>query len=201
MSKLPKSFYLKGNVLEVGKKLLGKFLCTKIDGTLTSGMIVETEAYNGVSDKASHAFGNRRTNRTEIMFAEGGVSYVYLCYGIYSLFNVVTNEKEIPHAVLIRAVEPIDGIEKMLLRRGKQKLEKNLTSGPGILSQALGINFRRHNGLDLQKNEIWIESRGVEIMENEIVKSTRVGVDYAEEDAKLPWRFRIKNSKWTSKAK
>ncbi len=201
MSKLPKSFYLNENVLEVSEKLLGKFLCTKIDGVLTSGIIVETEAYNGISDKASHAFGNRRTKRTEIMFGEGGVSYVYLCYGIYSLFNVVTNLKENPHAVLIRGIEPIDGIEKMLERRDKSKLETNLTSGPGILSKALGINFREHNGLDLQKDEIWIESRGVEISKNEILKSPRVGVDYAEEDAKLPWRFRIKNNKWVSKAK
>ncbi|KAA3606511.1 MAG: DNA-3-methyladenine glycosylase [Calditrichaeota bacterium] len=201
MSKLPKSFFLNENVLEVSEQLLGKVLCTKIDGILTSGMIVETEAYNGISDKASHAFGNRRTKRTEIMFGEGGFSYVYLCYGIYSLFNVVTNLKEIPHAVLIRAIEPIDGIEKMLERRGKSKLETNLTSGPGILSQALGINFREHNGLDLQKDEIWIESRGVEISKNEILRSSRVGVDYAEEDAKLPWRFRIQNNKWTSKAK
>lgn len=199
MKKLPKSFYLNENVLEVSEQLLGKILCTNVDGVLTSGKIVETEAYNGISDKASHAFGNKRTKRTEIMFGEGGFSYVYLCYGIYSLFNVVTNQKEIPQAVLIRAIEPIDGIDKMLERRGKTKLDQTLTSGPGILTQALGINFHKHSGLDLLKDEIWIESRGVEISKNEILKSPRVGVDYAGEFSSLPWRFRILNRKKTSK--
>jgi DNA-3-methyladenine glycosylase len=190
---LPPSFYQHQDVLHVSQELLGKFLCTNLDGKLTSGMIIETEAYQGPKDRASHAFGNRRTRRTEVMFQQGGVCYVYLCYGIHALFNVITNTYNIPHAVLIRAIQPIEGIDYMLERRKQTKLNTKLTSGPGALAQALGITVA-HTGLSLTGPQIWIEDRGIKIDPKDIVASPRVGVDYAKEDALLPWRFRINNS-------
>ncbi len=189
MSKLPKDFYLQVDVVSLSKQLLGKILFTKEGKTITAGIITETEAYAGEIDKASHAFGGRRTSRTETMYAEGGISYVYLCYGMYSLFNVVTNQKDIPHAVLVRAIQPIEGIEKILQRRKSEKLKKGLTTGPGKVSLALGINFRSHNAQNLSGNKIWIEDRGIIIPERLINKGPRIGVDYAGEDAKLPYRF------------
>src|SRR6187401_2876534 len=145
MRKLGIVFYQRANVLQIAKELLGKILVTKWDGIETSGRIVEVEAYNGIIDKASHAAGGRRTNRNEIMYAKGGVAYVYLCYGIHHLFNVVTNNPETPHAILIRALEPIKGIESMLKRVGKKKLDNTLTRGPGNLSRSLGL-FTKHSG-------------------------------------------------------
>ncbi|MBA3238475.1 MAG: DNA-3-methyladenine glycosylase [Parachlamydiaceae bacterium] len=190
---LPLSFYQYQDVLHISQELLGKFLCTSINSELTSGMIIETEAYRGPEDRASHAFGNRRTRRTEVMFQQGGVCYVYLCYGIHFLFNVITNTQDIPHAVLIRAIKPVDGLESMLERRKQTKLNAKLTSGPGTLSQALGITIA-HSGLSLTGPQIWIEDRGVMIDPKDIIASPRVGVDYAKEDALLPWRFRINKS-------
>ena len=137
--KLPKAFYLRPNVVQISRDLLGKFLYTNIDGILTGGMIVETEAYSGENDKACHAHLGRRTNRTEIMYAEGGVAYVYLIYGIYNLFNIITNEKDKADAVLIRAIEPTEGLKEMQLRRNLSRVQPNLTAGPGLLTQALGI--------------------------------------------------------------
>ncbi len=199
--KLPLNFYTQENVIQIAKDLLGKFLMTRIDGeNVTGGMIVETEAYAGVTDRASHAYGNRRTNRTETMFTEGGISYVYLCYGIHNLFNIVTNKTDIPHAVLIRAIEPTLGIDLMIQRRKKKKLDFSLTSGPGSLSEALGIT-RNQNSISLLDDEIWIEDHGISVPESMIIASPRVGVGYAKEDALLPWRFRIKENPWTSKSK
>ena len=148
MEKLGAEFYGRDDVLMIAKELLGKVLCTHFDGIFTSGRIVETEAYNGIVDKASHSFGGRRTNRTETMYGEGGIAYVYLCYGIHHLFNVVTNVKDTPHAVLIRALEPVDGIEDMLIRCNKKKLDFSLTRGPGNVSKALGIGTK-HTGQEL----------------------------------------------------
>lgn len=190
MSKLSRDFYLRGDVVQISKDLLGKYLFTKIGSKITAGIITETEAYAGVMDKASHAYNNRRTDRTEIMFARGGLSYVYLCYGIHHLFNVVTNVKDTPHAVLIRAIKPVEGIDLILKRRNALKVHSKLTSGPGTVSQALGI-LTKHNGLDLTDNEIWIEDKGVKILKNEIISGPRIGVDYAGEDAKLPYRFNV----------
>jgi DNA-3-methyladenine glycosylase len=136
--KLPLSFYRQKNVCKVAKALIGKVLVTTFDDIETAGRIVETEAYNGIADKASHAWNGRRTNRTEIMYADGGISYVYLCYGIHHLFNVVTNIENTPHAVLIRALEPLTGIDTMLYRTRKAKLDHTLTRGPGNVSKALG---------------------------------------------------------------
>jgi DNA-3-methyladenine glycosylase len=190
--KLKKAYYLEPNVVKLAKDLLGKVLVTKEGRTITSGIITETEAYNGIVDKASHAYGNRRTNRTEIMFKEGGTSYVYLCYGIHYLFNVVTNVKDHPHAVLIRAIQPLQGKELILRRRGVAKPDKKLCVGPGKVSQALGINMK-HNGLDLTGNKIWIEDIGIKIKPKDILVGPRIGVDYAGEDAKLPYRFWVES--------
>ncbi|HEY1032965.1 MAG TPA: DNA-3-methyladenine glycosylase [Flavipsychrobacter sp.] len=197
---LPESFYTRKDVVKIAQELLGKVLVTNIDGIYTSGMIVETEAYAGAADKASHAHGNRRTKRTEIMFWQGGMAYVYLCYGIHHLFNVVTNVRDVPHAVLIRAVEPLEGIEHMLERRGKEKLTPSLTAGPGAMSMALGIHTSQ-TGKSLLSNEIYIEDRGFRIPSEDIVTSTRVGVAYAQDDAYLPYRFSIRGNKYVSKGK
>ncbi len=197
---LPESFYTRKDVVKIAQELLGKVLVTNIDGIYTSGMIVETEAYAGAADKASHAHGNRRTKRTEIMFGQGGMAYVYLCYGIHHLFNVVTNMRDVPHAVLIRAVEPLEGIEHMLERRGKEKLTPSLTAGPGAMSMALGIHTSQ-TGKSLLDNEIYIEDRGFRIPSKDIVPGTRVGVAYAQEDAYLPYRFFIRGNKYVSKGK
>lgn len=197
---LPLSYYQQEDVLELSRELLGKFIFTKIDQTLTGGMIVETEAYRGPEDKASHAYGLRRTNRNAVMYHEGGCIYVFICYGLYPMLNIVTNRAEIPHAILIRGIEPITGLEIMLERRKKSKIERSLTGGPGALAQALGIGIQL-NGTLLTGPEIWIENRGIQIKEEQILASPRVGIDYAGEDAALPWRFRIKNHPYTSPAK
>lgn len=198
MQKLPLTFYRRDNVVQISKELLGKYLFTNFEGMITGGMIVETEAYAGTLDKASHAHGGRRTKRTETMYANGGICYVYLCYGIHHLFNVVTHAHETPHAVLIRAIEPVMGIDIMMLRRNKQKEDYSLTNGPGSMCQALGINTK-HDGISLLENEIWIEDRGTVITEDQIISGPRVGVAYAKEDAQLPYRFRIKANLWAGK--
>lgn len=198
---LNKDFYRRDNVLLIAQELLGKVLVTNIDGLVTSGVIVETEAYVGVNDRASHAYGGRRTNRTEVMYHDGGVAYVYLCYGIHHLFNVVTNIDGVPHAVLIRAVEPLEGIEIMLERRGKEVLTPSLTAGPGSLSQSLGIKTAHSDVSLLDNTGIYIEDRNVNIKKEQIVANTRVGVAYAQDDAYLPYRFFIKGNKYVSKGK
>lgn len=195
--KLPLSFYRQKNVCTVAKALLGKVLVTAIDGKITAGRIVETEAYNGIVDKASHAWNGRRTDRTEIMYASGGVSYVYLCYGIHHLFNVVTNEADIPHAVLIRALEPLTGVEYMLERTRKIKLDVSLTRGPGNLTKAMGIQTR-HSGISLQKEELFIAADAFTLKPSQVLATPRIGVDYAGEDAALPYRFIVKGSNWVS---
>lgn len=189
--KLEPDFYLRNNVLQIAHELMGKFLVTNINGQLTSGMIIEAEAYNGVIDKASHAYGGRRTKRNEIMYANGGTAYVYLCYGIHHLFNVVTNKKDIPHAILIRGVVPVDGIDTILERRKHDTVNNITTNGPGTLSTALGIKTL-HSGISLSGNVIWIEDRGIEFHKKDILTSPRIGVDYAGKDALLPYRYRLK---------
>ncbi len=186
--KLPVSFYRQKNVTKAAKALLGKLLVTTFDGILTAGRITETEAYNGINDKASHAWNGRRTRRTETMYAAGGVSYVYLCYGIHHLFNVVTNEAEIPHAVLIRSIEPVFGINTMLQRTGKKVAAPAFAKGPGNVSKALGIKTG-HTGMDLQNKEIFIADDGYPVNPKQIIATPRIGVDYAAEDALLPYRF------------
>ena len=196
--KLPENFYQRNDVTIISKELLGKFLISDIDGVITGGMITEVEAYNGISDKASHAFGGRRTNRTEPMYGKGGICYVYLCYGIHHLFNVVTNKINTPHVVLIRAIEPIIGIDEMLKRRKKINIQPTLTSGPGSMSSSLGIKTS-DSGSDLCGNRIYIEDRGINISDSKIISTKRVGVDYAGKDALLKYRFYIKGNKFISK--
>lgn len=196
---LDASFYENPDVVFLAKKLLGKMLVTNRDGIKTAGIIVETEAYKGPEDKACHAYNMRRTKRTEVMFSQGGVGYVYLCYGMHHLFNVVTGPIDSPHAVLIRAIEPVLGIESMLRRRNKKKLERTLTAGPGLLCQALGINMS-FNAARLNSEYIQILHHST-VEKDNVICSARVNVSYAKEDAKLPWRFRVKDSKWTSLAK
>ncbi|MCY7410674.1 MAG: DNA-3-methyladenine glycosylase [Chitinophagales bacterium] len=198
MKKLPQSFYMDADVFKVAKKLLGKFLVTNFNGIITSGMITEVEGYNGEIDSASHAFKARRTQRNEIMYATGGTAYVYICYGIHHLFNVITNEKDIPHAILIRSIEPVENIDVMMKRRGKKKLDYALTAGPGALSKALGIHIK-HNGELLYSNLIWIEDRGVKIHSRKIVSTIRVGVEGAGRDARLPYRYIIEGNKWITR--
>ncbi|MDH5367990.1 MAG: DNA-3-methyladenine glycosylase [Cyclobacteriaceae bacterium] len=192
--RIDQNFYFENDVTYIAKTLLGKTLCTNINGVQTSAYIVETEAYS-VKEKGCHAYNYKKTNRTSIMFQKGGIAYIYLCYGIHNLFNVVTNIEGEPEAVLIRAIEPINGVETMEQRRGLKG--KALTSGPGKLTSALGIKHN-HNGISLLSDNIWIEE-GKKIDEIEIVSTTRIGIDYAEEDAFLPWRYYIRGNKYISK--
>ena len=185
---LDRDFYSGEDVVAISRALLGKVLCSDIKGRITKTIITETEAYAGVNDKASHAYGGRRTKRTEIMYAKGGTAYVYLCYGIHHLFNVVTNKPDTPHAVLIRAGSPLEGIELMKKRRGKIKTDKILLSGPGSFAKAMGITTEL-SGASLIDGNIWIEDRNLCVADNEIRVGPRVGVDYAQEDAARPYRF------------
>lgn len=189
MNKLPISFYDRDDVILIAQELIGKVLCANVDGIIAKGIITETEAYAGVLDKASHAFGGRRTQRTETMFGKPGISYVYLCYGVHSLFNVVTNKENVPHAVLIRGIHPIEGVETVFSRRKTKEPLHRIADGPGKLTQALGIEFRVHNNLDLIEDEIWIEDHGISVNSDEVTIGPRIGVDYAGEDALLPYRF------------
>lgn len=196
--KLPQSFYLGSDVVAIAKALLGKYLFTSIDGLVTGGYIVETEAYNGVVDRASHAYGNRRTKRTEIMFAEGGIAYIYLCYGIHEMLNIVTSTEGHAQAILIRAIEPTEGIETILLRRGMDKVKPNITAGPGSVANALGID-RKLNGISLQSDTLWLEDRGLHFGNDQIAAVPRIGVAYAGQDALLPYRFYVKDNPFVSR--
>lgn len=197
MKKLELDFYRRENVLQIAEELMGKLLITNKDGILTSGRIVECEAYAGTPDKASHAFGGRRTNRNEIMYGEGGTAYVYLCYGIHHLFNVVTHAKDTPHAILVRSLEPVKGMKDMLIRTGKSKVDNTLTRGPGNVSRALGI-FTKDNGTLLTGKNIYLADDGFVYAKKEIFTSSRIGVDYAGKDALLPYRFYIKGNPFVS---
>ena len=201
MSKiLDTAFFEQRDVVSVARQLLGKVLITNIDGEFTAGLIVETEAYSGHNDKACHA-SNGKTNRNRVMYEGGGVAYVYLCYGIHYLFNVVTNIKDFPDVVLVRAIEPLEGHSIMLKRRNKPKLDHTLTSGPGSLSQALGINLNLYGKKLSADCNIWIEEQGFAISPENIRSTPRIGVGYAAADALLPWRFYINNNKYVSRGK
>ena len=204
---LNNDFYRRLDTIQIAKDLLGKVLVTNVEGQTTAGMIVETEAYNGAEDKACHAFGRRFTKRTQVMYMEGGAAYVYLCYGLHHLFNIVTNIADTPHAVLIRAAEPLIGIDTMLHRTSKIKLDNTLAKGPGNMSKAFGIQ-KLHTGLLLNTNELFIaepEFATVKyaiklpvITAENIIATPRIGVDYAGEDALLPYRFYVKGDKYVS---
>lgn len=195
--KLSREFYTRSDTLEIAKDLLGKVLVVPtISSERVSAIIVETEAYLGAEDKAAHSYNNRRTKRTETMFARGGTVYIFFIYGMYFQFNVVVGEKDSPHAVLIRAVEPLENVETMRVRRGEMA-DKNLTSGPGKLCIALDID-RRFNNADLTENEIWIEE-GEKFSTENIACGKRIGIDYAEEYAEKPWRFWVKDNPFVSR--
>jgi len=194
---LGRDFYICTDTVSVARKLIGKKLVTFIGGRISSGIISETEAYTGVTDRASHAWGGRKTRRTEVMYRVGGTAYVYLCYGMHAMFNVVTGPEEDPQAILIRGIQPIDGLELMQKRRGRIN-GKGFTDGPGKVALALGI-LPQHSGLDLVAGSvasdvpaIWIEDTEVPVPVNRIFTTTRIGVDYAGPDALLPYRFVMK---------
>jgi len=195
--KLPREFYTRSNVLEVARDLLGKKLVVpNRAGTRVAGIIVETEAYRGPEDRASHAYGGRRTNRTETMYARGGTAYVYFVYGMYNQFNVVTNVEDIPHAILVRAIEPVEGLD-IIRRRRAGRSEYELTSGPGRLCIALGID-RRLDKADLRGERVWLEE-GVSISPRQIARGPRIGIDYAEKWITKPWRFWVKDNPFVSR--
>lgn len=197
MKKLPLQFYQRTDVIAIARDLIGKIIVTKINGAIASGRIVETEAYIGLTDKASHSFGGKRTARNEYMYAAAGIAYVYICYGMHHLFNVVTNKKDIPDAVLIRAVEPLTGIDVMLKRTGKRKSDNTLTKGPGNTARALGIS-KIHSGVNLLGDEIYIAEDDFEVAGHMIGSSKRIGVESAGSAANYPYRFYLKGNRFVS---
>lgn len=200
MKKLGIQFYDRENVVAIAKELIGKIVITKFDGITTSGRIVETEAYIALTDRASHSFGGKRTARNEHMYAKPAIAYVYICYGMHHLFNVTTNKKNIPDAILIRAVEPMQGITTMLKRTNKKKPDHTLTKGPGNVGKALGIS-KEHSGLNLLGSKIFIVDDADGKMffpENKIGSSPRIGVESAGASALLHYRFYVKGNKFVS---
>lgn len=196
MQKLSKDFYKRDDVTAIAKELLGKIVVTKFDEIYTAARIVETEAYAGIIDKASHAYNNRRTNRTEVMYGKSGKAYVYLCYGIHQMFNIVTNEVGNPDAVLIRGAEPIEGIDTMLIRMHKKIFDAAIGRGPGNVAKAMGI-FTTHTGTDLQSNQLYIADDRTTKFETMV--SRRIGVDFAGDHAKWLYRYYIKDNKHVTK--
>ncbi len=188
MNKLNEKYYTNQDVVFLAKDILGKVLHSNIDNKYTSGIITETEAYEGITDKASHAYNGKRTKRTETMYKKGGVAYVYLCYGMHPLFNIITNKVDIPHAILIRAIKPLEGIDIMLQRTNKINIPKDFSNGPGKVSKALGIKTE-HSGISLLDNLIWISDENIIFNKKNIIQTTRIGVGYAQEDALLQYRF------------
>lgn len=186
--KLTHTYYQQENTVAVAKDLLGKVIHSHIDQQHTSAIITETEAYVGTDDRACHAFGGRRTARNEAMYQAGGCTYVYLCYGMHHLLNIVTHKRDQPHAVLIRAIEPLVGVELMQQRRGNKTINNSFSNGPGKVSQSLGIRTE-HNGVNLCGPTVWIEDQDIQVNDNQIQTGARVGVEYAKEDAQLPYRF------------
>ena len=196
--KLPREFYTRRDVVAVARALLGQRLVVRArDGSRVAGIIVETEAYRGPEDRASHAFGGRRTRRTEIMYRIGGTAYVYFVYGMHHQFNVVTNVEDVPHAVLVRAVEPMEGVARMRRRRAGRS-ERELASGPGRLCAALGID-RRLDGADLLGERVWLEPGPRRIRSSEIASGPRIGIAYAGAWVKQPWRFWLTGSEHVSR--
>jgi len=197
MKKLPRSFYRRTDVVAIAKELLGKIIVTDIDGILTSARIVETEAYMGHVDRASHSYNGRRTARNEHMYSPAGTVYVYICYGMHTMLNVVTNDRDIPDAVLVRAAEPISGIDIMLERTGKRVLDNTLTRGPGNLAKALGIS-KTHSGSLFGDTHIHLYNDGHKLKAEQIGASKRIGVESAGDDALLPYRFYVRGNKFVS---
>lgn len=197
MKKLPQSFYDRTDVVTIARELLGKIVVTDINDRYTSGRIIETEAYVGNTDKASHSFEGRRTNRNEHMYSPPGTAYIYICYGVHHMLNVVTNKEGVPDAVLIRAVEPLEGVDIMLERTGKKVFDHTLTKGPGNTGKALGI-FRHMSGIYLMDSQIYLCDDGYKLNNSQIGISKRIGVESAGPDALLPYRFYVKNNPFVS---
>lgn len=195
--KLPLSFYNRADTLAIAQELIGKILVTQFDGCITTGRIVETEAYAGINDMASHARRGIRTSRTEVMYGKAGRAYVYLCYGIHQMFNIVTHEEGQPHAVLIRAVEPIDGWGWFSKRTGKLPGDRTIARGPGNVAKAFGLDTS-HSGIDLLGDQVFLAKEEKKIKKSEIVCTPRIGVDYAGKDALLPYRFILRNNPYVS---
>ncbi|MBT3251486.1 MAG: DNA-3-methyladenine glycosylase [Candidatus Marinimicrobia bacterium] len=187
--KIPLDYYLENDVVSLAKSFIGKVLYTQIDNVITGGIITETEAYRGPDDRASHAYENRKTQRTKIMFNSGGLAYVYLCYGIHQMFNIVSGEEGMPHAILIRGIYPVYGVDSIQARRNNiNKNVREICAGPGTLTQGLNINVS-HTGTSLLGDTIWLEDHKIHIHPNQITAGPRIGIDYAGDDANLPWRF------------
>jgi DNA-3-methyladenine glycosylase len=197
MISLTPAFFQQSDVTTIARQLLGKLLVSGVGGFFTSGIIVETEAYS-FKERGCHAWNKRLTPRTKVMFGPGGTIYVYFCYGMHHLFNVVTNVDHEPEAVLIRALEPLEGLDTMRLRRGVHLSDFALTSGPAKLSQALGISLI-HNQLSVIDSEVKILDSGVTIPNENVTVTPRIGIDYAGTDAQLPWRYLIRDNAWVSK--
>ncbi|MEO6584468.1 MAG: DNA-3-methyladenine glycosylase [Ferruginibacter sp.] len=198
MKKLPISFYARTDVVQIARELLGKIVTTNFNGEITAGRIVETEAYVAITDKASHAFAGKRTARNEHMYEAAGKTYVYICYGMHQMLNIVTNKKDIPDAILIRAIEPLAGVNIMLARTGKKVADSTLTKGPGNVGKALGIN-KKHSNLSLQDEAIYIYADELSTIEDSSIGSSkRIGVESAGADGFLPYRFFLKGNKYIS---
>ena len=197
MNKLPLSFYNRKDVLEIARDMLGKIVVTNINGLITSGRIVETEGYTGIHDKASHAFNGKRTSRNEHMYHAAGTAYIYVCYGLHQMLNIVTNAENIPDAILIRAIEPLDGLDIMAQRTGKKRTDLTITRGPGNVGKALGIH-KSYSGIHLLDEVIYLTQDGFKLEQDSIGISSRVGVESAGADALLPYRFYIKANKYVS---
>lgn len=191
MNRLQKSYFLQHDVLAIARDLLGKYVFTQKEGQLSGGIISEVEAYKGLEDKASHAYRGRRTRRNEMMYHEGGVAYMYLCYGIHSMLNFVTNVQDVPDAILIRGIIPTHGEELMLQRTGKRTMSASIGSGPGKVSKLLGLTTA-DNGCPLDGDALWVEDRGLRVLDDTVMVTPRIGVDYAGDDALLPYRFVLK---------
>jgi DNA-3-methyladenine glycosylase len=196
--KLPQAFYQQNDVVSIARDLLGKYLFTRTDGLLTGGIIVETEAYRGPEDVGSHAYNNRRTSRNDVMYAKGGVVYMYICYGIHDMLNIVTGEEGESHAVLIRAIEPTVGLDVMRLRLGFENDDRRLCKGPGALAKALGLK-KNHNGLSLESDTVWLEDLQNDIKHDDIVACPRIGLNIAEPYKSIPWRFYLRGNKHVSR--
>lgn len=202
--KLKRSFYSR-DTITVAKELLGKILVYNANGNILKGKIVETEAYLGVEDKAAHAYGGKRTKRMETMYGLPGTAYIYLIYGMYYCFNIITVKEGVPQGVLIRGIEPLQGIDQMVENRFKKPIKnltdrqkKNISDGPGKLSMAFGID-KTFNGIDLCGQKMYLEYGMDEKIK--VIETTRIGIDYAEEAKHFPYRYYIEGNPWVSKLK
>ena len=196
--KLTTDFYQREDTLQIARDLLGKSVFSSIDGELCGGIIIETEAYMGPDDRGSHTFNNLRTPRNEMMFSAGGVVYMYICYGIHNMLNIVTGSSNTPHAILIRAIEPNLNLEVMRDRRNISNDDIRLCKGPGALCKALGLN-KTHNGTDLQSDIIWVEDKNFRYSDSQIKATPRVGMNFEGEYKSIPWRFYAKGNKYVSR--